>query len=144
MLLLSSQSRFKPMTESVAQQGARCKQQQGTWEVWGSQGADEPLQGRVAGPGAAEELVQAAGQGAQVAARARVAQRAHQAAHQTLALRRNDLPHRLPVNLRAPRLKALLPAANAAHSSQLTVVLVCKAPQSPAAISHMQQDLPVA
>ena len=45
-------------------------------------------------------MVQAAGQGAQVAAGARVTQRAQQAAHQTIALRRDDLLHRVAVDLR--------------------------------------------
>ena len=61
--------------------------------------ADKPLQRRVATPGAAQQLVQAAGEGAEVAPWARVAQRADQGAHQALALRREDLLHRLPVCL---------------------------------------------
>jgi len=59
--------------------------------------ADQPLQRRVAAPGAAQELVQAAGKGAQVAARACVTQRADEGAHQALALRSKYLLHRLPV-----------------------------------------------
>ena len=64
--------------------------------------ADQPLQCRVAAPGAAQELVQAAGEGAEVAARARVAQRADQGAHQALALRREYLLHGRPVHLHVP------------------------------------------
>ena len=88
-----------PLTQPVVQRGAH-HQKQGTWEVRRSEGADEPLQRRVAGPGAAQEVVQAAGQGAQVAPGARVAQRAQQAAHQAIALCRDDLLHRVTVDLR--------------------------------------------
>lgn len=71
-----------------------------TRKVRRSQGADQPLHRRVPAPGAAQQLVQAAGEGAQVAARARVAQRAQQGAHQALTLRRDHLLHSMAVHLR--------------------------------------------